>query len=395
MKRVLMVSYFAPPTLNAEAILVWKTLRVLSQLHRITLVTNAPQCKQGDPDMRIPPGVDVRAHGGVTFRSAFANKVAERLTGKLDDENLLWALRVPQVKKGDFDVLYSRSHPGASHILAASLWKRTQLPWIAQFSDPWSANPYHSHHTIIRKLRDQEHERFVIAHADQLIFPTVEIQEIYEKAYPLQAINARSVVLPHHVSEELYSVRNASVPTEAGKMLLSYFGDFYGLRSPAPLFDALRHIHARNPDKLARVEIGLFGNLEKKFVPLLEQVPVRIHRGRYTYLESLSAMRKSHGLLLIDAPNDTGVNPFLASKLIDYIGAKRPILGVTEERGTAANFLRQGGQYVAAPRAVDKIAYGLEQLIDSAKVTARMERLAAAFTSERIVGELAQWLDKQ
>ncbi|KUO96440.1 hypothetical protein ATW55_00950 [Ferroacidibacillus organovorans] len=389
-----MVSYFAPPTQNAEAILVWKTLRVLSHLHRITLVTNAPQFQQGDPDMRIPSGVDVHAHRSVTFRSAFSGKVAERLIGKLEDENLLWALRVPKIEKSDFDVLYSRSHPGASHILAASLWKRTRLPWVAQFSDPWSANPYHSHHTIIRKLRDQEHERFVIEHADQLIFPTVEIQEIYEKAYPLKSVKSRSIVLPHHVSEDLYSVRNAMVPTENGKMLLSYFGDFYGLRSPAPLLDALRSIHARNPDKLSRVAIGLFGNLEKKFAPLLEHLPVRVHRGRYTYLESLSAMKKSHGLLLIDAPNDTGVNPFLASKLIDYIGAKRPILGITEERGTAANLLRQGGQYVASPRAVDKIVYGLEQLIESGKVTARMERLAESFTSEKIVGELAKLLDK-
>jgi hypothetical protein len=64
------------------------------------------------------------------------------------------------------------------------------------------------------------------------------------------------------------------------------------------------------------------------------------------YRESLRLMAAADGLLVIDAPAEVSV--FLPSKLIDYLGAARPILGLTPP-GAASALIEQLGGLVAHP----------------------------------------------
>jgi hypothetical protein len=64
-------------------------------------------------------------------------------------------------------------------------------------------------------------------------------------------------------------------------------------------------------------------------------------------------MASADGLLVIDAPAEESV--FLPSKLIDYIGAGRPILGLTPP-GTSRNLINQLGGWVARPEDIEGMA---------------------------------------
>jgi hypothetical protein len=57
-------------------------------------------------------------------------------------------------------------------------------------------------------------------------------------------------------------------------------------------------------------------------------------------------MKSADGLLVIDAPAETSV--FLPSKLIDYVGAGRPVLGITPP-GTASTLITSLGGWVSDP----------------------------------------------
>ena len=72
------------------------------------------------------------------------------------------------------------------------------------------------------------------------------------------------------------------------------------------------------------------------------------------YLESLSVMRSADVLLVIDAPLE--VSPFFPSKLADYMGANRPILGITPAQGATADILRRLGQTTVSPLSTSSIA---------------------------------------
>ncbi len=398
MKRVLLVSYHCPPALNAESILVWKTLRLLADWHDVTVLT-ADDGGAQDGTLALPDAVAVMRRRTPRPPGRYAGRVADKLLGLAADERLLWALSglAADIPEGAYDVLYSRSQPGASHILAWLLKLRLGLPWVAQFSDPWAFNPYHSGHTRMRSYVDGHAERQVMIHADRLIFPTREIQEMYENQYPGLQVAQRAVILPHHIVPELYDgVSDSRFDDLSGRaderVTLSYFGDFYGLRSPEPLIRAVQSLAADEPDLGSKLRLRFVGNIQGKFLPLVEESPVEILTGRLSYLESLRAMAHSSVLVLLDAPSDTGVNPFLPSKLIDYLGAMRPILGITETRGTAADVLREFGHPVIRPQDVAGIARQIAAWLECPPTGPA--RTPEAFHSARVVGELARVIEE-
>ncbi len=370
MRRVALVTYHCPPVLNAESILVWKTLRRLSSQHAVTVFTS-PIGRGGiDSAMAIPENVRVVREPDVQFSSRFLDRASNKAIGMLVDEKFPWSqLAELRVAHDEFDVIYSRSQPGASHILALRLKRLLNVPWVAQLSDPWASNPYHSSHTKFRSRVDAHYEARVVTECDRLIFPTVEIERLYERQYPSIDIRAKSVVLPHHTSTDLYTLQSAPISYSPNKLNLAYFGDFYGSRSPEPLIRAVNEICDKRPEVADKLLIHFVGNVESKFQPLVDSCRVPIRRGKVGYVESLNAMMNADILLLIDAPNPSGETPFFPSKLIDYLGARRPILGITELSGTAPNILRSYGYPVIRPEDVDGIREQLEAWMESPPTT--------------------------
>jgi glycosyltransferase involved in cell wall biosynthesis len=396
MKKMLMVSYLAPPQLNAESILVAKTLKFLSKQYAIDLLTvgDEPDFKT-DPflleEMGATPNV-IRVPNPKP-QSRVMRKINRELSNRFGTiDNPTWirgARKALAGLKGSYDVLYSRSQPGASHIVALEAKKRWNLPWIAQFSDPWAHNPYHPYHGK-RKQVIEQYEREVVEGADRLVFPTVEMRDLYADVYPNARVVERSLVLPHHFDTELYGDVQRE---ETARITLAYIGDFYGLRSPEPLLKGLTLLKERRPDFVEKLELQVVGNVERTFHPLLEEAERKLGMsvkrvGQVPYRKSLEHMAQTDLLLLVDAPSD--VNLFLSSKLIDYLGARRPILGITSTKGTAGRVITGYGWQVHHPDDVAGIADALESYLsnfDACQEQARTMNIDR-YRSERVVEEL-------
>ncbi|PWK15679.1 glycosyltransferase [Tumebacillus permanentifrigoris] len=401
MKKMLMISYYAPPQLNAESILVAKTLKFLSRHFQVDLITVGEEPEfRTDPFLLEEMGerVQVRRLSNPKPSSRVFRKLYRETVGRLASiDNPIW-LRAAEtyagmmLKPDQYDVLYSRSQPGSSHLAALHMKKRFGLPWIAQFSDPWAHNPYHPY-TGRKKQVIEGYEREVVEQADKLVFPTQEMLDLYAAAHGHVDIKSKSIVLPHHYDPELYT---ASVQgTEPAKIRLAYIGDFYGLRSPEPLVKALRVLKERRPDLVERLELQVVGNVERTFHPLLEeaeqQLGMTVQRiGQVPYRQSLELMAQTDVLLLVDAPSD--VNLFLSSKLIDYLGARRPVLGITSTKGTAGRLLQEYGWQVHHPDNIASIADALELYLSQLEQQQAHANAIPVdrFSSEHVVGQLAE-----
>jgi glycosyltransferase involved in cell wall biosynthesis len=189
--------------------------------------------------------------------------------------------------------------------------------------------------------------------ADRLIFTSQETLELVMKKYPAE-FKARARVLPHAFDPKLFGARRE---VNNSKLTIRYLGDLYGRRTPGPLFAALSRILASEPETLADVHFELIGptydlQLEKLGLENLPEGLVTV-REPVSYSESLRLMASADGLLVIDAPAEESV--FLPSKLIDYIGAGRPILGLTPP-GTSHNLINKLGGWTARPEDVEGMA---------------------------------------
>jgi len=229
------------------------------------------------------------------------------------------------------------------------------VPWVAHFSDPWVDNPFHCTDPETKKF-NLAAEREVVNSADCLIFTCQETMDLVMAKYP-SGLRQKGRVLSQCFDAKLFRF----APPDGSKLAIRHIGNFYGTRSPAPLFAALSLLIGLDAESLKDVTFQLVGTSEQSF-SLPDALPSGLVTtcGPVGYTQSLSLMASADALLVIDAPADVSV--FLPSKLIDYLGAAKPILGFTPP-GAAAKLIEQVGGWVADPSETESGSSALKKLI--------------------------------
>lgn len=261
------------------------------------------------------------------------------------------------------DVVATFAQPFTDHLIGLELKQRYGLPWLAHFSDPWVDNPFNNYDGQTKAL-NLSLERQVVESADILAFTSRETIDLVLAKYP-SALREKARILPQSFDSSLFQFAG---PDATSKITIRYIGNFYGQRTAAPLIDALQLMLAADADFLNAVRFELIGVNDPAFIndaggsslpPELLNVYPSVE-----YRESLRLMSEADGLLVIDAPAEISV--FLPSKLIDYIGAGRPVLGITPP-GTAASLIQNLGGPVVDPSDSHAISEAMTHFISLLK----------------------------
>jgi len=338
--------------------------------------------------VRIPRSAPVRI-----LERIFAKK-RHRTLQEYDVKYLWWrraARQIIRTRPSRDDVLVTFGQPMVDHLAGLGIKKKTGVHWVAHFSDPWADNPFDP------KARDWlASEAAVLQAADLTVFTSQETIDLVYAKYP-DGWRAKARVLPHAYDASLY-------PTAARKtnhvISVRYLGNLFAGRGPEPLFEALAILRGRSPELLSRVRFEFIGEAPMEFVnhPLLSLLPAQCakFRPKVGYLQSLALAKSADLLLNIDAPATTSV--FLPSKLIDYVGAGRPIFGISPP-GTAARLIDSLGGWVADPTQPEQIADQLSAALacvaeertepwGNAPVRGAYEARAVAASFERMIAQL-------
>jgi len=263
-----------------------------------------------------------------------------------------------------FDGLVSFAQPWSGHLAGLRVHRRTGLPWVAHFSDPWVDSPYwrgsSSQRAVAAKL-----EELVVREATAVVFVTAEAADLVMEKYP-HSWRSKISVVPHGFVVPATATQKGSLYTDKRMPLrLVYTGRFYdGLRTPSSLFRALSTINKEEP---------LEGVLEFTFVgPFVTEFASEARAAGIEHLvrlndrvppaEAQSIAAEADVLVVIDAPAD-GPSPFLPSKLVDYLPLRKPILAITPLEGASATLVRRAGGIVAAPDDEGGIRVALRDLV--------------------------------
>lgn len=372
-REMLAVSFAYPPAASPRAVQVARLLKYLKV--KTTLV-----CAYYDEKDRIDPTLVSEAESPlarclrVPFKlsapRSFIGRVAYRfdlpLVDKSPDQFAPWKPAVlaaieSLLGAGEYkpDVLVTFGSPMSDHLIGLVLKRRLGVPWVAHFSDPWADNPFLGYDRLTRKY-NRGLEARVLREADRLVFTTDETVALFASKYG-RAVAEKSRVLPHAFEPELFGSADVRDPSA---VVVRYVGDFYGRRTPAPLFGALRRLLDSEPAALAGVRFELVGAKDERQLEAagLGALPEGLVMScpSVKYLESLRLMKSADGLLVIDAPAELSV--FLPSKLIDYVGAARPVFGITPP-GAAAGLIERLGGWVADPRDAGAVADALKSFL--------------------------------
>lgn len=363
--RVLAVSYMLPPALYPQAIQVGRLLTNLPVEMGVVcgqvgeLSSGLDSYRDFARQFAFSVNVPFRPH-----LSGLPATLARRFVpfyGHVPDEYRSWVPLAEQATDAELksrgfrpDVLVTFGVPMSDHLLGLRLKARLGVPWVAHFSDPWVDNAFHRRN-VLANIVNRQLEREVVAAADRLIFTSREALDLVMGKYPT-AWRLKATVLPHTYDPALYS----APVLDARGPVLRYLGNFYGHRTPVPLFRALQAILAAEPALLDGVHVELVGQMPRRMRlhPTLRGLPEGLVRlvDTVPYSQSLRLMSDADLLLLIDGPDDLSV--FLPSKLVEYLGAGTPIFGIVPP-GTSSKLLARVGAPVADPRKPDEVTAGL------------------------------------
>ncbi|GAJ46485.1 glycosyl transferases group 1 [Holospora elegans E1] len=362
--NILFLTYCYPPQKFPRSVQISHLVQYLRKDFNITVVTSEPE-NEGDPSLLSFTPLDNVVYAP---KSNFT-KIIERSKGHrikkeiLPDFQYLWhfdLFRKARVLIDDSspDVIITFGHPMSTHIAGLKLKRKfPHIKWLAHFSDPWVDNIFNDYNAWTKWI-NKYYQDSVLKSADRLIFTSQETIDLVTKYYS-EEVRKKSICLPHIFNQALYFHQSDHTNE---KIILRYIGNFYGNRQPDSFLKALKLL---SHEQRAQLRVEFIGSEAKSIKDIINFFKLEDTVFTYpavSYIKSLELMHSADILLIIDAPTEK--SPFLPSKLIDYIGANKPIFGITPP-GTSQKLIEEMGFLVADSRDVSDISNKLMQMIES------------------------------
>lgn len=348
-KRILVISHCFPPQKIPRAVQLFKLFRYFSGWtdFYFDVLTIRPRYASEKIETALAVrSSNIKIHYAFGFEvNYFFNFLAGRFFDWLPDGKIIWRFFAQRkarhlLAKNRYDIIISFSQYFSSAVVGARLKAQyPSIPLISYFSDPWVASPYFPKLNPKKQTRNEKAEEAVIRLSDSLVFTNQEAANLYQQKYG-QDIVSKIAVIPHSFDSSLYPSVPSLLATD--KIRIVHTGNFYAQRSPKNFLLAIRHLFQEKFIDPSQLEIVFYGHVTpavKKDLAEADLLGLAFWRSAVPYLESLRILSSAHLLLNIDAPFDE--SPFLPSKLIDYLGAGRPILAITPEKGAAADLISE------------------------------------------------------
>jgi len=402
--NILMISPASPPKNSPEAMQVGRFLQELDKYHTIILATTPIEKGWVIQDNSLQ--YDFKNIKILELKLPFHNKMIRLLSSKyfkffaLPDKDFWIKCKLPYILNkvtNKPDVIYSRSMPFSSALLALRLKRKTKLPWVMHLSDPFIDNPYRKKSFNEKLLVRYEYECF--NEANYITVTTENLLKFYQKKYPLfsKKIKLSSNVMPIKVLNTKIDF-NIKIKD---KIQIFYAGALYEKRNFTTILDALEILKKQKPTILTRLDIIIAGNMtdiikqeiiEKNF----EQITIL---GRLNYEKILKIQDKVDIVVSIEPDGDNPIlKSFLPSKILDYLAVKKPILAITPKGSESWDICNKYNfGWAIEPNDSKKLAILLENLVLNTNETKNIEtdyKLLDKYNIENCVLKLNKLFDK-
>jgi len=211
------------------------------------------------------------------------------------------------LKENPVDVIISTGPPHSMHLIALQLNKTFNIPWLADFRDPWTGiDFYHQlklttfanklHHKLEKKVLSSATEVTVISR-DMMN----EFNGIVERTYKL--------VTNGYDEEDISPLPQNQLDVE---FTVSHIGSLNSARNPVKLWKVLAEMADQNPLFAKSLKVKLVGKVDIGVIKSIEDFGLTQYLTRIEYMphrEVMNEIQKSQVLLLLinNTPNAKGI----------------------------------------------------------------------------------------
>lgn len=374
MKRVLVITYHWPPSGGVTVLRCLKLVKYLREFGWEPVVFTARDAKYQFEDPSnfkdVPDGLEV-----LRVTAPEPTNLFKRLTGRKRETPLLSITATSSDQRSRWDALgvwvrgnffipdaralwirpsvrhlsrYLKDHPvdaiftdGPPHtntVIGLRLAQRFNLPWLADFQDPWTQVDYYADMRI-GKRADRIHRAL-----EQAVFRTASKISIASPTWArnLESIGARDVeVLPYGYDEADF-VEYAPA-TDPSHFILFHGGLLGTDRNPIGLWEALGLMLQESAELRSRLRIRLAGSVDVEVRRQLSASgldPYTEYLGNLPRTAVIEELGRAAVLLLPvnRAANGAGRIP---GKLFELLRAGKPILSFSDVHGDVATLLEE------------------------------------------------------
>jgi glycosyltransferase involved in cell wall biosynthesis len=275
-------------------------------------------------------------------KAGLAEKMAVWLRGNLfiPDARKYWIK--PSVKflssyleKNPIDAIVSTGPPHSMHLIALALKQKYNIPWLADFRDPWTNIDYYKD-LMLTASADRKHhslEKQVLTTADAVVTIGETMKQEFEK------IAGRQVEVITNGFDEDDIIKDA-IKLDA-TFSLAHIGTLVKTRNPRMLWEVLHEMVSVDRSFAADLEIKLVGKVDLSVTDSINEAGLQGYTKKVDYLshdQVIKIQQQSQLLLLLlnDTPNAKGI---LTGKFFEYMAAGRPVLCIGPVDGDAAQII--------------------------------------------------------
>ncbi|WP_373524317.1 glycosyltransferase family 4 protein [Aquiflexum sp.] len=250
------------------------------------------------------------------------------------------------IEQGQFNAIITTGPPHSLHLIGLGLKKKTGVPWLADFRDPWSKWEFLDTLPMLDwvKKKHKKLEKEVLDAADNISTISPTFQQDFEQ------LGQRKVHLltNGYDSEDLPADWKFSVSSQETIEIL-YTGVIDAIRNPIPFIQAFKEVFQESHQNAI---LRFVGKVSEAVVNHLSQDSwlrenVKLE-GYVSHEKVFDYYQNAHLLLLIltDTKNAKGNIP---GKLFEYLSTSRPILALGDPKGDSSAILSscEGGKVIA------------------------------------------------
>jgi glycosyltransferase involved in cell wall biosynthesis len=288
------------------------------------------------------------------------------------DIHVLWCINsiiksLAIIKKHDCRAIFTSSYPWSTLITGYVLQKITNLPWVADFRDPWTTDPLFTFFpTVLHYKFACLIKRFLLRSCSHITVVTKQMQVMLEEKYP--SVKGRvSTITNGFEGEPLSPVQGRS-----GKFIILYTGVFeiklnipdmpallqalvhyqpnakgaYYFRTPQRLLESVARLFASYPDMRKDLKIQLVGAIPDVYKRLSEELGIAEYvefTGYVPYDKVNGYITDATVLFLFIQFHENGLRSHIVTgKLFEYLRSGKPVLAFAPD-GDAKDMLQRAG----------------------------------------------------
>ena len=373
MKKVLIITYYWPPSGGAGVQRWMKFAKYLSKMNVETFVLTVdpkfatyPQIDESllkeipksikvyhaksfelySVYKKLSPNKEVPYGGFVNSKKVnFTEKVLRFVRGNffLPDPRRGWnkfAIKMAKeiIRINNIETIITTSPPHSTQLIGLKLKKQLDINWVSDFRDPWTDIFYYKqlYPTRIADLINKKLEKKVISNADKIItvsndFKRLLFSKVNDSEHKIE-------VIPNGFDSDDFN--GITVDPNKELFFVSHIGTVAKNYDIEGLITAIQHLPGEIKSK---IRIRFIGKVAPEIIQLFNQAGLDTNIeliGYVTHSKAIQYMFSSDILLLL-TPKELNNEGIVPGKFFEYLASNKPILALVAKHSDVAKIINE------------------------------------------------------